>query len=157
MAKATFAAGCFWGVEAAFRKVEGVTATSVGYIGGDVPNPTYERVRTGQTGHAEAVEVEFNPARVDYSELLNVFWGAHDPTQLNRQGLDFGTQYRSGIYFHDADQEATARASKEAQRASGHHQGEIVTEITPTSEYWRAEDDHQQYFETHGRRRLGLF
>ncbi len=157
MAKATFAAGCFWGVEAAFRETEGVTSTSVGYIGGAVSNPTYENVCTGQTGHAEAVEVEFDPAAVSYDKLLEVFWNGHDPTQLNRQGPDIGTQYRSAIYFHDAEQEAAARASKEAEQASGRHRGDVVTEITAAPEYWLAEDYHQQYFEKSGRKRFGLF
>ena len=157
MAKATFAAGCFWGVEAAFRQVEGVSSTSVGYIGGAVAKPTYQHVCTGQTGHAEAVEVEFDPAVVSYDKLLEVFWGNHDPTQLNRQGPDIGTQYRSGIFFHDAEQEAAALASKEAEQASGRQRGHIVTEITPAPEYWLAEDYHQQYFEKSGHKRFGLF
>mgnify|MGYP001166805504 CR=1 FL=1 len=157
MAKATFAAGCFWGIEAAFREIEGVTSTSVGYIGGTVSNPTYEHVCTGQTGHAEAVEVGFDPAAVSYDKLLEVFWNGHDPTQLNRQGPDIGTQYRSAIYFHDAEQEAAARASKEAEQASGRHRGDVVTEITAAPEYWLAEDYHQQYFEKSGRKRFGLF
>ena len=157
MAKATFAAGCFWGVEATFRKTEGVSSTSVGYIGGTIDNPTYEHVCTGQTGHAEAVEVEFDPDVVSYERLLEVFWGDHDPTQLNRQGPDIGTQYRSGIFFHDSDQETIARTSKEAERASGRHRSDVVTEITPAPEYWLAEDYHQQYFEKSGRKRFGFF
>jgi len=157
MAKATFAAGCFWGVEATFRKLEGVTSTSVGYIGGAVAKPTYQLVCTGQTGHAEAVEIEYDPAMVSYDKLLEVFWGNHDPTQLNRQGPDIGTQYRSGIFFHDAEQEAAALASKEAEQASGRQRGDIVTEITPAPEYWLAEDYHQQYFEKSGHKRFGLF
>jgi len=157
MAKATFAAGCFWGVEATFRKLEGVTSTSVGYIGGAVAKPTYEDVCTGRTGHAEAVEVAFDPAVVSYDKLLEVFWTSHDPTQLNRQGPDIGTQYRSGVFFHDAEQETAARASKEAEQASGRHRGDIVTEITPAPEYWLAEDYHQQYFKKAGRKKLGLF
>ncbi len=157
MAKATFAAGCFWGVEAAFRKVEGVTSTSVGYIGGAVDKPTYEQVCTGQTGHAEAVQVEFDPEVVSYDKLMEVFWGNHDPTQMNRQGPDVGTQYRSGIFIHDADQEAAARASKEAEQLHGRHRDDVVTEITPAPEYWLADDYHQQYFEKSGRKRLGLF
>ena len=157
MNKAIFAAGCFWGVEATFRKLEGVTSTSVGYIGGAVAKPTYQLVCTGQTGHAEAVEIEYDPAMVSYDKLLEVFWGNHDPTQLNRQGPDIGTQYRSGIFFHDAEQEAAALASKEAEQASGRQRGDIVTEITPAPEYWLAEDYHQQYFEKSGHKRFGLF
>ncbi len=157
MAKATFAAGCFWGVEAAFRKVEGVTSTSVGYIGGTVDKPTYEHVCTGQTGHAEAVEVDFDPSAVSFEKLLDVFWASHDPTQLNRQGPDIGTQYRSAVFVHDAEQEAAARASMAAEQASGRQRGDIVTAITEAPVYWLAEDYHQQYFEKSGRKRLGLF
>ena len=157
MAKATFAAGCFWGVEAAFRKVEGVTSTSVGYIGGTVDKPTYEHVCTGQTGHAEAVEVDFDPSAVSFEKLLDVFWANHDPTQLNRQGPDIGTQYRSAVFVHDAEQEAAARASMAAEQASGRQRGDIVTAITEAPKYWLAEDYHQQYFEKSGRKRLGLF
>ena len=157
MAKATFAAGCFWGVEAAFRKVEGVTSTSVGYIGGTVDKPTYEHVCTGQTGHAEAVEVDFDPSAVSFEKLLDVFWANHDPTQLNRQGPDIGTQYRSAVFVHDAEQEAAARASMAAEQESGRQRGDIVTAITEAPEYWLAEDYHQQYFEKSGRKRLGLF
>lgn len=153
MAKATFAAGCFWGVEAAFRHIEGVTATQVGYGGGETKTPTYERVCTGETGHAEAVEVEFDPSRVSYDELLETFWNCHDPTTLNRQGPDVGTQYRSVIFYHDGEQEAAARKSKQAREDTGLHQGEIVTEIVPAQEFYRAEDYHQQYFE---KRRVGL-
>ncbi len=157
MAKATFAAGCFWGVEAAFRKVEGVTSTSVGYIGGTVDKPSYEHVCTGQTGHAEAVEVDFDPSAVSFEKLLDVFWANHDPTQLNRQGPDIGTQYRSAVFVHDAEQEAAARASMAAEQASGRQRGDIVTAITEAPEYWLAEDYHQKYFEKSGRKRLGLF
>ncbi len=157
MAKATFAAGCFWGVEAAFRKVEGVTSTSVGYIGGTVDKPTYEHVCTGQTGHAEAVEVDFDPSAVSFEKLLDVFWANHDPTQLDRQGPDIGTQYRSAVFVHDAEQEAAARASMAAEQASGRQRGDIVTAITEAPVYWLAEDYHQQYFEKSGRKRLGLF
>ena len=154
MAIATFAAGCFWGIEAAFRKVEGVTDTAVGYTGGAQTDPSYEMVCSGQTGHAEAVRVEFDPAVVTYEQLLDLFWEIHDPTTLNRQGPDIGTQYRSAIYVHDAEQDAAARASKDQRQASGRVRGEIVTEIEPATEFYRAEDYHQQYFE---KRKSGLF
>lgn len=131
MDKATFGAGCFWGVEAAFRMVEGVTATAVGYAGGDTEHPTYQQVCTGRTGHAEVVQVTYDPARVSYEELLGVFWESHDPTQRNRQGPDVGTQYRSVIFVHDEAQEKAAIASKEALGASGRHRKPIVTEILP--------------------------
>lgn len=150
MEKATFAAGCFWGVEAAFRKMEGVISTSVGYIGGTKENPTYKEVCTGQTGHAEAVEVKYDPEIVSYIDLLNQLWKIHDPTTLNRQGPDVGTQYRSAIFFHSPQQEAAARASKEALQASGKFPNPIVTEIAPASTYYLAEDYHQQYFEKQG-------
>ena len=142
--KATFGAGCFWGVEAAFRKIEGVISTSVGYSGGTSENPTYKDVCTGQTGHAEVVEVEYDPSRVYYEELLEVFWENHDPTSLNCQGPDVGTQYRSAIFFHTPEQEAAARASKE--RAQGKFKKPIVTEIKPASEFYRTEEYHQRYF-----------
>ena len=138
--KATFGAGCFWEVEAAFRKIEGVVSTSVGYSGGTSENPTYKDVCTGQTGHAEVVEVEYDPSRVSYEELLEVFWENHDPTSLNRQGLDVSTQYCSAIFFHTPEQEAAARASKE--RAQGRFKKPIVTEIKPASEFYRAEEYH---------------
>jgi peptide-methionine (S)-S-oxide reductase len=150
MEKATFAAGCFWGVEAAFRQVKGVVSTTVGYTGGTLKNPTYEDVCTDKTGHAEAVLVEYDPLQVTYDELLNVFWDNHDPTQLNRQGPDFGTQYRSAIFFHDPQQEAAARASKEKLERSGRYKRSIVTQIVPASEFYRAEDYHQQYLEKRG-------
>ncbi len=153
MEKATFAAGCFWGVEAAFREVEGVTSTQVGYAGGSLEDPTYEQVCSGTTGHAEAVQVEYDPSRVSYDGLLSLFWDIHDPTTLNRQGPDVGTQYRSAIFFHDAEQETAARASKEKLQNSGRFKGEIVTEITPASTFHRAEEYHQQYLEK--RRRAG--
>ncbi len=153
MEKATFAAGCFWGVEATFREVKGVTSTQVGYSGGSLDDPAYEDVCSGRTGHAEAVRVEYDPSKVSYEELLAVFWEIHDPTTLNRQGPDVGTQYRSAIFFHDADQEAAARASKEKLQKSGGFSGEIVTEITPASPFHRAEEYHQQYLEK--RRRAG--
>ena len=153
MEKATFAAGCFWGVEAAFREVEGVTSTQVGYAGGSLEDPTYEQVCSGRTGHAETVEVEFDPAKVSYDGLLAVFWEIHDPTTLNRQGPDVGAQYRSAIFSHDAEQEAAARASKEKLQNSGRFGREIVTEITPASTFHRAEEYHQQYLDK--RRRAG--
>jgi peptide-methionine (S)-S-oxide reductase len=150
MAKATFAAGCFWGVEDAFRGIEGVISTTVGYTGGTTKNPNYKEVCTGRTGHAEAVEVEFDPARISYPELLAIFWKSHDPTTANRQGPDVGTQYRSGIYYHDAQQEQEARASKAELEKRGTLKRPIVTVIAPASEFNRAEDYHQQYFEKQG-------
>ena len=148
--KATFAAGCFWGVEAAFRQVDGVLATAVGYAGGKTKNPTYQDVCTDETGHAEVVQVEFDPARVAYARLLDVFWNEHDPTQLNRQGPDVGTQYRSAIFFHTPEQRAAALASKETLEKSGRYRRPIVTEIVPASDFYRAEDYHQQYLEKRG-------
>jgi peptide-methionine (S)-S-oxide reductase len=145
--KATFGVGCFWGPEETFRKVDGVTSTSVGYMGGSLENPTYEEVCTGRTGHAEVVDVEFDPSRIAYEELLQVFWACHDPTTLNRQGPDFGTQYRSVLFFYGPEQEAAARASKEKLERSGRYRREIVTEITPASTYYPAEEYHQRYVE----------
>src|SRR5579864_2555404 len=150
MAKAIFAAGCFWGVEEAFRQLKGVSSTTVGYTGGTMKDPSYKDVCTGTTGHAEAVEVEFDPKQVSYDQLLSVFWQSHDPTTLNRQGPDFGTQYRSAIFFEDAEQEAAARRSKAALEKSALFKRPIVTEIKPASEFYRAEDYHQQYFEKRG-------
>ena len=143
--KATFGAGCFWGIEAEFRKVEGVVDATVGYSGGALENPTYKDVCSGTTGHAEVVEVEYDPSKVSYEELLEVFWENHDPTTPNRQGPDVGTQYRSAIFFHTPEQEAAARASKE--RAQDRFKKPIVTEITPAAEFYRAEEYHQRYFE----------
>ena len=148
MSIATFAAGCFWGVEAEFRKVEGVSATRVGYTGGETENPDYKGVCTGRTGHAEAVEVSFDPDRVSYEDLLDLFWKLHDPTQLNRQGPDVGTQYRTAIFFHDEEQRAAAEASKESMQAA--FSGGIVTEIVPATMFWAAEDYHQQYLAKRG-------
>ncbi len=147
METATFGAGCFWGVEEAFRGVEGVTATAAGYVGGTLDKPTYRDVCSGSTGHAEVVQVEFDPARVSYAELLDLFWSIHDPTQLNRQGPDVGTQYRSVIFHHCAEQRKAARLSKEAIEKSGRLGTDrpVVTEILPATTFWRAEDYHQQY------------
>lgn len=150
MEKAMFGAGCFWGVEAAFRKVPGVVSTAVGYSGGHNENPTYKEVCSGGTGHAEVVEIEFDPSAVSYEALLNVLWQIHDPTTMNRQGPDVGTQYRSAIYVHSLEQEAAARASAEALDVSGRLNNPVVTEITPASVFWRAEEYHQQYFEKQG-------
>jgi peptide-methionine (S)-S-oxide reductase len=150
MAIATFGAGCFWGVEAAFRQLPGVTETAVGYLGGTLKNPTYKDVCTDTTGHAEVVQVHYDPARISYDDLLNVFWTNHDPTTLNRQGPDVGTQYRSAIFFHSPEQEASAMASKDALQQSGKFRRPIVTEITPASEFYHAEEYHQQYLEKRG-------
>lgn len=151
MATATFAAGCFWGVEETFSAVDGVTSTVVGYSGGYVPNPDYGLVCTGDTGHAEVVEVTYDPAKVTYRQLLDVFWSVHDPTQLNRQGPDIGTQYRSAIFFHDEQQAADARAARDEVERSGRFARPIVTEITPATDFYLAEDYHQKYFAKHRR------
>jgi peptide-methionine (S)-S-oxide reductase len=148
--KATFAAGCFWGVEAAFRQVPGVVDAAVGYTGGALPDPTYEDVCTDRTGHAEAVQVEFDPAKVSYERLLDVFWDNHDPTTKNRQGPDVGTQYRSAIFYHDADQQKAASESKDRLEKSGRFRRPIVTEIVPAATFWRAEEYHQKYLEKRG-------
>ncbi len=150
MEKATFAAGCFWGVEAVFRQVKGVTSTTVGYTGGSFENPTYQDVCTGRTGHAEAVEVEFDQTQVSYEELLTVFFKNHDPTTLNRQGPDVGTQYRSAVFHHTPEQMMAAKAMKEKLETSGLYKHSIVTEITPASKFHRAEEYHQQYLEKRG-------
>jgi peptide-methionine (S)-S-oxide reductase len=150
MAKAGFAAGCFWGVEAAFRQVEGVLDTAVGYSGGRLENPSYENVCSGTTGHAETVEVDYDPSRVSYEKLLDVFWESHDPTTLNRQGPDVGEQYRSAIFFHTPEQQAAAAASKEKLEKSGKYKRPIVTQIQPASKFWQAEEYHQRYLEKHG-------
>ena len=143
--KATFGAGCFWGVEAAFRKMDGVIEATSGYSGGRIKDPSYGDVCTGTTGHAEVVEVEYDPEKVAYEELLETFWNEHDPTQLNRQGPDVGTQYRSAIFFHSPEQEAAARSSLE--KAQARYTKPIATEITSASEFYRAEEYHQRYFE----------
>jgi peptide-methionine (S)-S-oxide reductase len=147
-ARAIFAEGCFWGVEATFREVPGVLDVAVGYSGGHTTSPTYREVCTGSTGHAEAVEVTFDPRRVSYEQLLDVFFASHDPTQINRQGPDHGTQYRSAIFFVDPGQEAAARAAKE--RLAGHFPRPIATEITAAGPFYRAEEYHQRYLEKHG-------
>ena len=155
--QAIFGAGCFWGVEAAFRQAPGVKTTAVGYSGGSLPDPTYEAVCSGKTGHAEVVRVDFDPAEISYETLLEVFWNNHDPTTLNRQGPDVGSQYRSAIYFLDEAQRAAAETSKQALEAKGRFGGPIVTEITPAAEFYMAEDYHQQYFEKRPGRAFGLF
>ncbi len=151
MAKATFGAGCFWGVEAAFRRLNGVNEAFSGYAGGDKDNPTYEEVCTGRTGHAEVVEVDYDPDKITYVELLDTFWAVHDPTTLNRQGPDVGTQYRSAIYFHTSEQQEAARNSLLSQNESGRYRNPIVTEITQATTFYKAEEYHQRYFEKHGR------
>lgn len=150
MEKASFAAGCFWGVEAAFRQVKGVISTAVGYEGGTYPNPTYEDVCSGTTGHAETVEVEYDPLQVSYEDLLKVFWENHDPTTLNRQGPDVGEQYRSAIFYHTPEQMAAALASKQALEKSGRFRRPVVTQIVPALRFYRAEEYHQQYLEKRG-------
>jgi peptide-methionine (S)-S-oxide reductase len=147
---ATFGAGCFWGVEAAFRKIPGVVDAAVGYSGGHTQNPTYKDVCTDETGHAEVVQVTFDPAKVSYQQLLEAFWEMHDPTQVNRQGPDFGSQYRTAIFFHSAEQETTAKKIKAALDASGKFRRPIATEITPAGPFYRAEEYHQRYLEKRG-------
>jgi peptide-methionine (S)-S-oxide reductase len=153
---ATFAAGCFWGIEAAFREIPGVAETEVGYTGGTTERPTYKQVCGGRTGHAEAVRVAFDPARVSYDQLLEVFWRAHDPTQVDRQGPDIGTQYRSAIFTHSPEQEAAATVSRDAQARSRSRSRPIATEIVPAAPFWRAEEYHQRYFEKTGRASCAL-
>ena len=147
---ATFGAGCFWGVEAAFRRVPGVLDAVSGYSGGHTENPSYKDVCTDRTGHAEVVQVTFDPLKVTYEQLLDIFWKIHDPTQVNRQGPDFGTQYRTAIFYHSPEQEAAARKSKQALEASGTLRRPIATEITPAGPFWRAEEYHQRYLEKRG-------
>jgi len=147
---ATFGAGCFWGVEAEFRRTPGVVATAVGYEGGSKDNPTYKEVCTDRTGHAEVVQVEYDPALVSYNDLLKVFWTNHDPTTLNRQGPDFGSQYRSVVFFHSPEQQEQAENSKAALEASGVFKRPIVTQIVPAETFYIAEDYHQQYLEKRG-------
>jgi peptide-methionine (S)-S-oxide reductase len=150
MERATFAAGCFWGVEDAFMSVPGVVSTRVGYIGGRMEHPTYHDVCSGMTGHAEAVEVSFDPAVISYDKLLEVFWQSHDPTQFNRQGPDHGTQYRSAIFFHSEAQQLAAEESLSRLDASGRLRSRVVTEIVPAPTFWVAEDYHQKYHQKHG-------
>lgn len=147
MEKATYGAGCFWGIEAAYRRINGVLDVVVGYSGGITTEPTYESVCSGQTGHAEVVEIIFDESQVEYKYLLEIFWGCHDPTQLNRQGWDVGTQYRSAIFYHSEKQKTIAHESLIALTNSGKIQGEIVTEISKATQFWRAEEYHQRYFE----------
>ena len=147
---ATFGAGCFWGVEATFQRVPGVIDTAVGYSGGDMPNPTYKDVCTDETGHAEVVQVTFDPEKVSYEQLLDIFWQAHDPTQVNRQGPDFGTQYRTAIFFHSPEQEAAAKKSRAALDASGKFKRPIATEIAQASTFYPAEEYHQKYLQKRG-------
>jgi len=147
---ATFGAGCFWGIEAAFRRVSGVLDAAVGYSGGRTENPSYQDVCTDTTGHAEVVQVTFDPEKLSYEQLLDVFWTIHDPTQVNRQGPDYGKQYRTAIFFHSPEQEATAKKSKQALEASGKLRRPVATEITPAGTFWRAEEYHQRYLEKRG-------
>ncbi|HUI51367.1 MAG TPA: peptide-methionine (S)-S-oxide reductase MsrA [Terriglobales bacterium] len=147
---AAFGAGCFWGVEADFRKIPGVLDVAVGYSGGKTQNPTYREVCTDTTGHAEVVQVTFDPAKVSYEQLLDVFWSIHDPTQVNRQGPDFGKQYRSAIFYHSPQQEAAAKKSKQALDARRKYSRPVATEITPAETFWRAEEYHQRYLEKRG-------
>jgi len=147
---ATFGAGCFWGVEAAFRRVPGVLDAVSGYSGGHTENPSYKDVCSDRTGHAEVVQVTFDPSKVTYEQLLDIFWKIHDPTQVNRQGPDFGTQYRTAIFYRSPEQEAAARKSKQALEASGKLRRPIATEITPAGPFWRAEEYHQRYLERRG-------
>ncbi|RAL25910.1 peptide-methionine (S)-S-oxide reductase MsrA [Thermoflavimicrobium daqui] len=150
MGLATFGAGCFWGVEEAFRNVSGVTQTAVGYMGGHTENPTYEEVCTDRTGHAEVIQLEYDPEQVSYDELLNLFWTMHDPTTLNRQGPDIGTQYRSVIFYHTPEQKQLAEASKNNLNQSGRFSKPIVTEIVPAATFYRAEEYHQRYLQKRG-------
>ena len=149
--KATFGAGCFWGVEETFRNLKGVLSTAVGYVGGTKENPTYENVCTDKTGHAEAVEVEFDRAQISYDQLLDVFWSNHNPTTLNRQGPDIGTQYRSVIFYHSPEQQAAAKASKEKVEKSRRFNRSVVTQIEPAPNFWRAEEYHQRYLQKRSR------
>ncbi len=150
MEQATFAAGCFWGVEDCFVSTPGVVSTRVGYTGGSMEHPTYHDVCSGMTGHAEAIEVTFDPAIISYDALLDIFWQCHDPTQLNRQGPDHGTQYRSAIFYHSPAQKLAAEESLARLDGSGRLRRAIVTEIVPVSTFWEAEEYHQKYNQKHG-------
>lgn len=154
--KAAFAAGCFWHVEYAFSRLKGVISTQVGYEGGQREEPTYREVCTGRTGHAETVELLYDPSIVSYDILLKAFWGMHDPTTMNRQGPDVGSQYRSAIFYFDEEQMRTAERSKEEEQSSGRHNGAVVTQIVPASRFWPAEEYHQKYFEKTGRHSCGI-
>jgi peptide-methionine (S)-S-oxide reductase len=151
METATFAAGCFWGVEVAFRKVPGVIGAAVGYMGGTLDNPDYRQVCSGRSGHAEVVQVVFDPAGVTYKQLLEVFWASHDPTSVNRQGMDIGSQYRSAIFYHSPLQQTRALASKQVEDASGRLPRKIVTQVIAAGPFWRAEEEHQQFLAKRGR------
>ena len=151
MEKATFAAGCFWGVEAEFRKIDGVESTAVGYLGGTMKDPTYKDVCSGRTGHAEVVQIDFDPLRVSYEDLLQTFWDTHDPTTLNRQGPDVGSQYRSAVFVHSPEQRVLAEASRQTVEQSGRFSRPVVTEISTATTFYRAEEYHQQYLEKNGR------
>ena len=148
--RATFGAGCFWGVEETFRKLNGVTSTAVGYAGGNKDNPSYEDVCSDKTGHAEVVQLEFDPSQISYDQILDIFWSNHNPTTLNRQGPDVGTQYRSVIFYHSPEQKAAAEKAKQKIAESGKFNRPIVTQIEPTPKFWRAEEYHQRYLEKRG-------
>lgn len=150
MEKATFAAGCFWGVEEAYYDEAGIISTRVGYTGGSVENPTYKEVCTDTTGHAEAVEVTFDPQKISYEQLLKIFWNIHDPTQIDRQGPDIGSQYRSAIFYHSDNQRQQAEVSRESVDSSGRYHRSVATEILPASTFWQAEEYHQQYHRKNG-------
>ncbi len=155
--KATFAAGCFWGVEELFSSIKGVTSTMVGYTGGNFPNPTYQDVCTGRTGHAEAIQLEFDPNVISYEDLLDIFWANHNPTTPNQQGPDVGSQYRSAVFFHDSDQENKARKAKQDLEESGKFSRKIVTEIVKATTFFNAEEYHQKYLQKDGLRACSSF
>ena len=148
---ATFGAGCFWHVQEAFDRISGVVKTEVGYMGGKMNNSTYEDVCSGETGHAEVCQVEFNPSKTTFEKLLELFWDIHNPTQINRQGLDIGTQYRSAIFYHNEQQKKIAEKSKQKMEKSKKHLGKIATQIVPATKFFKAEDYHQKYYKQHGK------